>query len=131
MDIADTNFNDMQRILAVDDDRDILDVLQFILEDSGYEVETLSDGSHFMETVRENQPDLILLDIMLGNMDGRVLCKNIKSLTETQNIPIILISASHDVSRSMYQTGAPNAFIAKPFDINVLLNTIKTQLAAA
>lgn len=121
----------MQRILAVDDDRDILDVLQFILEDSGYEVETLSDGSHLMEKVKERHPDLILLDIMLGNLDGRILCKNMKSIYETQKIPVILISASHDVSGSMNQTGAPNAFIAKPFDINVLLNTIKKQLAAA
>ena len=121
----------MQRILAVDDDRDILDVLQFILEDSGYEVETLSDGTHLMEKIKERHPDLILLDIMLGNMDGRTLCKNMKSIQETQKIPVILISASHDVSGSMHQTGAPNAFIAKPFDINVLLNTIKKQLAAA
>ena len=121
----------MQRILAVDDDRDILDVLKFILEDSGYEVETLSDGSHLMERLKCNHPDLVLLDIMLGNTDGRVLCKTMKSLSETENIPVILISASHDVSGSMYQKGAPNAFIAKPFDINVLLNTIKTQLTAA
>ena len=121
----------MQRILAVDDDRDILEVLQFILEDSGYEVETLSDGTHLMETIKDHHPDLILLDIMLGNADGRTLCKTMKGLRETENIPVILISASHDVSSSMYQKGAPNAFIAKPFDINVLLSTIKKQLAAA
>jgi DNA-binding response OmpR family regulator len=66
----------MRRILAVDDDSDILEVLQFILEDSGYEVDTLSDGNNLMEKIREKMPDLILLDIMLGNTDGRELMQS-------------------------------------------------------
>ncbi len=119
------------RILAVDDDRDILEVLQFILEDSGYDVDTLSDGTFLFDRIEANAPDLILLDIMLGNMDGRDLCKDIKQREETHNIPVVLISASHNVASSLNQKGAPNAFIAKPFDINDLLNTIKMQLAAA
>lgn len=120
----------MRRILAVDDDKDILEVLQFILEDSGYEVETLSDGHFLFEKIREHVPDLILLDIMLGNLDGRELCKAVKAEPETHDIPVILISASHNVSGSMNQNGAPNAFLAKPFDINELLHIIKSQLAA-
>ncbi|MCR8561423.1 response regulator [Mucilaginibacter sp. BJC16-A38] len=119
----------MRRILAVDDDKDILDVLQFILEDSGYEVETLSDGHFLFEKIREKNPDLILLDIMLGNLDGRDLCKAVKSTVDTHEIPVILISASH-VAGSNGQIGAPDAFIAKPFDIDDLLNVIKGQLAA-
>ncbi|WP_428328841.1 response regulator [Mucilaginibacter sp.] len=121
----------MRRILAVDDDSDILEVLQFILEDSGYEVETLSDGQYLFEKINESTPDLILLDIMLGNLDGRELCRAVKTSKETNNIPVILISASHTVSDSLNQQGAPNAFIAKPFDINTLLDAIKTQLTAA
>jgi DNA-binding response OmpR family regulator len=127
-----TNYNFyMRRILAVDDDRDILEVLQFILEDSGYEVDTLSEGQYLMTTIKEKHPDLILLDIMLGNnLDGRELCKAVKKQDSTHNIPIILISASHNVSNAMNQEGAPNDFISKPFDINILLNSIKKQLAA-
>jgi DNA-binding response OmpR family regulator len=120
----------MRRILAVDDDKDILDILQYILEDSGYEVETLSDGHFLFEKIKANTPDLILLDIMLGNMDGRDLCKAVKAKDETHDIPVILISASHNVAGSMNQKGAPNAFIAKPFDIDDLLSAIKGQLAA-
>ncbi|MDF2432705.1 MAG: hypothetical protein JWP44_2336 [Mucilaginibacter sp.] len=119
------------RILAVDDDKDILEVLQFILEDSGYEVNTLSDGRYLFDEIETNMPDLILLDIMLGNLDGRELCKDVKNKKETQDIPVILISASHNVAGSMNQSGAPDAFIAKPFDINDLLDTIKLQLSAA
>jgi len=122
---------EMRKILAVDDDKDILEVLQFILEDSGYEVDTLSDGHYLFEKIKANEPDLILLDIMLGNLDGRQLCKDIKARQETHDIPVVLISASHNVSASMNQSGAPDAFIAKPFDINELLDTIKGQLAAA
>jgi CheY-like chemotaxis protein len=65
----------MQRILAVDDNEDILEVLQLILEDSDYEVETLTDGHLLFDKIKAHRPDLILLDIMLGSMDGRELCK--------------------------------------------------------
>ncbi|WP_238381762.1 response regulator [Mucilaginibacter pedocola] len=121
----------MGRILAVDDDSDILEVLQFILEDSGYEVDTLSDGHYLLDTIEKNAPDLILLDIMLGNMDGRELCKEVKKKAETHDIPVILISASHNISGTLSQDGAPDDFIAKPFDINNLLSKIKNQLRPA
>ncbi len=120
----------MKRILAVDDDNDILEVLRYILEDSGYEVETLSDGHFLFDKIKAHTPDLIILDIMLGNLDGRQLCKDVKAKLETHDIPVVLISASHN-EKSMYKLGAPNAFIEKPFDINELLDTIKLQLAAA
>ncbi|MDB5010242.1 MAG: response regulator [Mucilaginibacter sp.] len=120
----------MQRILAVDDDKDILEVLQYILEDSGYEVDTLSDGHFLFDKIKEQMPDLILLDIMLGNMDGRELCKDVKAKLETQSIPIILVSASHTISDPFHKDGAPDDFIAKPFDITELLNCIQKQLAA-
>ena len=120
----------MQRILAVDDDKDILEVLQFILEDSGYEVETLADGHYLFETIEKNHPDLIILDIMLGSMDGRELCRKVKESKDTNNIPVILISASHS-SDTRKQNGNPDDFIAKPFDIDVLLNSVERQLGNA
>jgi DNA-binding response OmpR family regulator len=118
----------MRRILAVDDDHDILEVLQFILEDSGYIVDTLSDGRQLMDTIQDKHPDLILLDIMLGNMDGRELCKEVKMQVATHNIPVIMISASHNIADTLKHDNGPNDFVAKPFDINVLLNSIKRQL---
>jgi DNA-binding response OmpR family regulator len=121
----------MRRILAVDDDNDILEVLQYILEDSGYEVETLSDGHNLFNTIRQHQPDLILLDIMLGGLDGRELCKHLKLGKETHHIPVIMISASHDIAKIKQDKGSPDDFIAKPFDIDVLLRSIKRQLNAA
>ena len=119
----------MQRILVVDDDRDILEVIKYILEDSGYEVDTLSDGHNLLDKIREKTPDLLLLDIMLGNMDGRELCKTVKMSAATHNIPIIMVSASHEIT-SFNTTDGPNGFIAKPFDIDDLLTTVQSQLAA-
>ncbi|MHB8206480.1 response regulator [Mucilaginibacter sp.] len=125
------NVIEMKKILAVDDNQDILDVLRYILEDSGYEVDTLIDGHDLFKQIEMSHPDLILLDIMLGDMDGRLLCKNVKQTEETHNIPVILVSASHTIADSMKQNGAPDDFIAKPFDMYVLLNSIERQLPAA
>ena len=121
----------MQRILAVDDDKSILEILQYILEDSGYEVETLADGRFLFDKIRQHHPDLIILDVMLGNMDGRDLCRNVKLHKDTHNIPVIMISASHLIKGKLKQGGNPDDFIAKPFDIDVLLHSIETQLSSA
>jgi two-component system phosphate regulon response regulator PhoB len=118
----------MRRILAVDDNHDILEILKFILEDSGYKVDTLSDGRKLMATINDKHPDLILLDIMLGNMDGRELCKEIKTQVATHNIPVIMISASYNISTTLNHENGPDDFIEKPFDMNVLLNSVKRQL---
>jgi DNA-binding response OmpR family regulator len=120
----------MKRILAVDDNKDILEILRYILEDSGYQVDTLSDGHHLFEQIKEHTPDLILLDIMLGDMDGRDLCKDVKTKRETHDIPVIMISASHSIA-DMSQKGAPDDFLAKPFDIKSLLNSVQRNLDRA
>jgi two-component system phosphate regulon response regulator PhoB len=68
---------------------------------------------------------------MLGNLDGRDLCKIVKTQKETSDIPIIMVSASHDISGTLNQIGAPDDFISKPFDINTLLRSINRQLNIA
>ena len=119
------------KILWVDDETESLQSQKIFLEHKGYEVETLTDGHQLLDKIKENQPDLILLDIMLGTLDGRDLCRSIKANKETHGIHVILISASHDVSNSLNQIGAPNDYIAKPFDIDVLLGSISRQLNTA
>ncbi|WP_442591588.1 response regulator transcription factor [Pedobacter sp. AW31-3R] len=119
-----------KKILAVDDDNDILDVIRIILEDEGYEVSTLTDGKKVFEYVNNDKPDLILLDVMLGGVDGRDICRALKSDAVYNQIPIIMISASHNMDSFLTMPGSPNDFLAKPFDINNLINTVKAQLAA-
>lgn len=121
---------DMSTILVVDDDKDILDVLRYVLEDSGYEVTTLSDGHYLFDSIKAQKPDLILLDVMLGGLDGRDLCKQVKAEVETEKIPVIMISATHHRADAEHEQGAPDDFLEKPFDIPVLLHSIERQLAA-
>ncbi len=117
-----------KKILAVDDNPAILDALNDILSFEGYEVVTLSDGSSIFEAIAESHPDLILLDVMLDNLDGRDICHAIKDDRNTNHIPVILISATHNLQDTLRTEGAPNDFIAKPFDIEFLLTKIDTQL---
>lgn len=119
-----------KRILVLDDDADILDILSMLLTDGGYEIQTLSSGDKVFEAISSFHPDLVLMDVMLANMDGRLICKQMKSNNDTQNIPVILISGTHDLAFSLNQIGAPNDFVAKPFDIDHLLGKIQGQLAA-
>lgn len=119
-----------KKILAVDDDSDILDVIRIILEDEGYEVFTLANGKQVFEVMEENVPDLILLDVMLGGLDGRDICRALKQHNIFKNIPVVMISASHNLNNLLLMPGAPNNFLAKPFDIDRLVEMVRDELAA-
>lgn len=119
-----------KKILILDDDPDILDILSFLLTEVGYEVQALSCGDMIFDDIKAFKPDLILMDVMLAGLDGRTICKSIKDNQLTQFLPVILISGTHDLAESLHFPGAPNDFIAKPFDIDHLLEIIEKQLAA-
>lgn len=120
-----------KKILAVDDDNDIVDVIKIILEDEGYEVSTLTTGKNILNVISSIRPDLILLDVMLGGMDGREICKSIKEHIIFKKIPIVMISASHNLHGLLKLPGSPNDFLEKPFDIDHLLSKVRCQLYAA
>ncbi|WP_345949287.1 response regulator [Mucilaginibacter sp. PAMB04274] len=119
-----------QKILVLDDDADILAIISYILTDKGFDVATLSGGEEIGKVIRQFNPDLVLMDVMLGSMDGRMICKDLKHQPETSSLPVILISASHDLAQSLREDGAPNDFIAKPFDIDKLVKTVEEQLTS-
>ena len=114
----------------MDDDNDIVDIIKIILEDEGYEVSTLTNGREVMQTISLQRPDLILLDVMLGGIDGRDICRAIKGDVLLQDIPIVTISASHNLHNLLNEEGSPNDFIAKPFDIDHLIKKVNAQFAA-
>lgn len=120
----------MKKILVVDDNQEILEVIELILTLEGYQVSVLMDASHFNQRISEFKPDLILLDVMLGALDGRDLCNLLKADQLTLHIPVIMISASHNLNDREGIICYPNDFIAKPFDINNLVNKVGAQLAA-
>jgi len=117
-----------KRILILDDDQDILDIVSYLLTEGGYEVQTLASGEQIASAIHQFNPDLVLMDVMLADMDGRLICRDLKADASTHHIPVILISGTHDLAASLHQQGAPNDFIPKPFDIELLLQKVKHQL---
>lgn len=114
--------NDKKRILIADDDPGIVEVLTMMLEDAGYAVDVLLDGKRIAE-IQEQLPDVILLDVWLSGSDGRDICKRLKSQEKTKHIPIIMLSANHDIKLIAAEAGADDC-ISKPFDMNDLLGRV-------
>lgn len=118
----------VKKILITDDDKDIVEILTIILNESGYETRSLTRANRIFEEIDEFQPDLILMDVMLGNMDGLAICKDIKENNQYKHLPVIIISASHDLKQILDQAGAPNDYLEKPFDIDILLSKVEKHL---
>src|SRR4030042_1853058 len=117
------------KILVVDDDPDILDAVALILESQGYEVVTARDGIEGLATLRAEQPDLMILDLMMPKMDGFAVCKELQDprWSKYRDIPIlILTSVREEASRRRYEleTGLEldvGDYVEKPMSPDVLL----------
>ena len=112
-----------KKIMIADDDPGIVDAIEMLLEFEGYEVTSTVDGSTVLD-MKENRPDLLLLDIWMSGEDGRDICKKLKQEPLTKNIPVIMVSASRDIKESAMEAGADD-FLAKPFEMNDLLKKIE------
>lgn len=118
-----------KKILVADDDPGILDAIEMMLEFEGYQVSSTSDGSTILD-LKDNYPDLLLLDVWMSGQDGRDICKELKRRKSTKNIPVILVSASTDLKKSARESGADD-FLEKPFNMTDLLNKIAHHLKQA
>jgi two-component system sensor histidine kinase/response regulator len=119
----------IERILAVDDTPDNLILLQTILEVEGYEVELVSDGPNALKSIEQAPPDLILLDVMMPGMDGYEVTRRIRgSNPELPYIPILLLTAFHEVSVVEALDVGADDFIRKPFDQDELLARVRSLL---
>ncbi len=115
-----------KKILVVDDDPNISDLLKIYLEKEGYEVKVASDGAEGVSYFKMYEPDLVLLDIMLPQKDGWQVCREIR---EVSSKPIIMITAKGEVFDTVLglELGADD-YVAKPFDMKVLSARIKAVL---
>jgi len=123
---------DRKRILVVDDEEDILNVLRFRLEANNYEVLVASDGQEGLNKARSEKPDLMILDLMLPKIDGYKVCRMLKFDEAYKAIPIIIFTAraqKQDEELGM-EMGA-DAYISKPFEPEILLGKIKELLGKA
>ena len=114
-------------VLIVDDERSIVDILEFNLKKEGYDCLKAYDGKSGLNMARESHPDLILLDIMLPYMDGFEVCRTLRG--EGDNVPIIMLTAREEETDKVFglETGADD-YITKPFSMRELLARVKTNI---
>ncbi len=118
-----------ERILIVEDDEDILELLRFNLTNAGYAVVCTVSGEKALSRIEQVNPDLILLDIMLPGADGLDICRTLKGRPETQDIPIIMLTArGEDVDIITGLELGADDYITKPFSLKVVIARIRTVL---
>ena len=118
-----------EKILVVDDEEDILELVRFNLSKEGYRVICAATGEKAVEMARAELPDLMVLDLMLPGMDGLEAAKFLKNNPETQNIPIVMLTAKGEESDVVtgLELGADD-YVVKPFSPRILLARVKAVL---
>jgi len=118
-----------EKILVVEDDPHIRHILKFRLERVGYQVSTAENGQEGLDKVHEEMPDLVLLDVMMPVMDGREVCRRIKSQFNTSHIPIIMLTAKADIHDKVEGLGdGANDYLTKPYEPKELLLRVQNIL---
>ena len=117
------------RILVVDDEEDILELLSYNLSRNGFEVETVASGEAALAAVARRKPDLMVLDLMLPGVDGLEVCRQIRRHEATSDLPVLMLSARGDEADIVagLELGADD-YVAKPFSPRVLTARIKAVL---
>ena len=118
-----------EKILIVDDEEDVLELVRYNLDKNGYKVETAATGEQALAKARAKPPDLIILDLMLPGIDGLDVCKRLKNDTKTQNIPVIMLTAKGEETDIVtgLELGADD-YVTKPFSPKVLVARIRRVL---
>lgn len=117
------------KVLIVDDEPDLVETLTLMLKKQGFRVSSASTGIEGLEKAKQELPDIIILDLMMPEMDGFEMCKQLKSSEETSRIPIIILTARSD-TEARFKTFKYKAdeYIVKPFHLPNLVSTINKLL---
>ncbi|MFH1537342.1 MAG: response regulator [bacterium] len=119
----------MAKILVIDDEEVIRDILKRMLGGHGHSVKTLSDGAHAMEAIRLDTPELIILDVMMPNLDGMALAHHLKFDSDYSKIPILMLTSLSDEHTKQYsKESAVDTFLTKPFEEETLFNEVNKLL---
>jgi len=116
----------MSKVLIVDDDRTMISLLKILLEMDGYEVANISVGGQFINKVRNEKPDLVLMDVFLADSDGTEILKQLRKTTDIANVRVIMTSGM-DLTDQCMDAGA-DAFLLKPYTPEQLMKVIQENL---
>ena len=119
----------MKKILIVDDEKDIVETLKFVLESSGYTCYCAYNGEDGLKLAKEIMPDLMILDVMMPKMNGFKISRLLKYDAKYRDIPILMLTARSQESDKMLgeETGA-NEYITKPFELDDVLSKVAKYL---
>jgi len=117
----------MNKVLLIDDDLDMLEVMESTLTYYGYQVITSTYTDDIFAMVYTHQPDLVILDYLIAGINGGELCAALKRNEATRSLPVIIISAYERIIQSLGNYGC-DAFISKPFDMTHLLKVIQKTI---
>lgn len=118
-----------KRILVVENDRDILEMIALLLDEEGYETSLYSNERYILEHIVDFKPDAILLDIIKPTVEGTELCRQIKEAEQTGHIPVIVLSTHPQIQK--VKEVCADEVVPKPFDVDALLEILATQLKSA
>lgn len=119
----------MPKILVVEDEKNILELVRFNLEREGFQVMATPDGACGLDMAREEKPDLIILDVMLPGMNGLEVCRELQQDTATRYIPVIILSArAEELDRVLGLEMGADDYITKPFSPRELVARVKARL---
>lgn len=117
----------MVKILVVDDDKAILEVVKIILEQNNFQVITAKNKKEIDEALATYNPQLVLLDISISGVNGGDLTRHLKASPKHKNLPIVLLSADNNIKKIATDVGA-NGYLEKPFDIETLIQIVNTYV---
>ena len=117
------------RILITEDEPNLREILRLQLENAGYDVLEACDGAQAIEVAQRENPDLVLLDVMMPNMDGYESCRRLRSAFATRHIPIIMLTAkTEDADKVMGLEGGANDYVTKPWQARELMLRVRNVL---
>jgi len=121
-----------KKVLIVDDEKDIVDLVAYNLGRNGYETITAGDGNDALDSAAKNAPDLIILDLMLPGIDGTEVARRLKADSKTAGIPIIMLTAKGEETDVVVGlTLGADDYVTKPFSVKVLLARVGSVLRRA